>query len=55
MRVEHDTILSLELPYRERLTLSRTAFTGGNGPRVAVVSGIHGDELEGLYVAHRLG
>ena len=27
---------------------------GGNGPRVAVIAGIHGDELEGLYVCHRL-
>lgn len=54
MRIDRDTILSLELPYRERLTLHRTAFTGGGGPRVAVVSGVHGDELEGLYVAHRL-
>lgn len=54
MRIDRDVILSLELPYRERLTLQRTAFTGGSGPRVAVVSGIHGDELEGLYVAHRL-
>lgn len=54
MHIHHDTILSLELPYRERLTLHRTTFTGGNGPRVAVISGVHGDELEGLYVAHRL-
>jgi predicted deacylase len=54
MQIDRDTILSLELPYRERLTLQRTAFTGGSGPRVAVVSGIHGDELEGLYVTHRL-
>src|SRR6185503_13751839 len=54
MQIDHDTILSLELPYRERLTLQRTAFTGGNGPRVAVVAGIHGDEIEGLYVTHRL-
>jgi predicted deacylase len=54
MRIDQDTILSLELPYRERLTLHRTSYTGGGGPRVAVVSGIHGDELEGLYLAHRL-
>ena len=34
--------------------MERTVFAGGDGPRVAVVSGIHGDELEGLYVCHRL-
>lgn len=54
MDTRQDEILSLELPYRERLTLRRTVYRGGDGPRVAVVSGIHGDELEGLYVAHRV-
>lgn len=54
MRIEHNSILTLELPYRERLALRRTVFHGGSGPRVAVLSGIHGDELEGLYVCHRL-
>jgi len=54
MRVWQEALLSLELPYREQLTLRRTVFEGGNGPRVAVVAGIHGDELEGLYVCHRL-
>ena len=49
----HDSILTLELPYRERLELRRTSFDGGSngrgpngrGPKVAVVAGIHGDEL----------
>jgi len=54
MHISHDTLLSLQLPYRERLQLRRTVFDGGNGPKVAVVAGIHGDELEGLYVCHRL-
>lgn len=54
MDMEQDEILSLELPYRERMTLHRTVYRGGDGPRVALVSGIHGDELEGLYVAHRV-
>jgi hypothetical protein len=53
MRVE--AFFTLELPYRERLVLQRSVFEGGgSGPRVAVVSGIHGDELEGLFVCHRL-
>ncbi|HEX5037170.1 MAG TPA: M14 family metallopeptidase [bacterium] len=54
LRIHRDSILSLELPYRERLEIRRTVFQGGDGPRVGIVSGIHGDELEGLYVCHRL-
>ncbi|MGH7370197.1 MAG: M14 family metallopeptidase [Candidatus Methylomirabilaceae bacterium] len=54
MRIEHDVILTLRLPYRERLILQKTVFHGGSGPKVAVVSGLHGDELDGLYVCHRL-
>lgn len=54
MKTEHEIVTSLELPYREKLTLRRTVFEGGTGPKVAVVAGIHGDELEGLYVCHRL-
>ncbi len=54
MRVFEETLLSLALPYREQLALRRTVYEGGGGPRVAVVSGIHGDELEGLYLCHRL-
>lgn len=54
MRVRQEIFFSLELPYRERLALERSVYEGGTGPRVAIVSGIHGDELEGLYVCHRL-
>ena len=54
MAAQQETLLTLELPYRERLTVQRSVFHGGDGPRVAVVSGIHGDELEGLYVIHLL-
>lgn len=49
-----ETIIALELPYRETLKIQRCVYRGGSGPRVAVTSGIHGDELEGLYVCHRL-
>ena len=49
-----ETIFSLAMPYRETLDIRRTVYTGGDGPRVAVTAGIHGDELEGLYVCHRL-
>jgi len=54
VRIRQQVFFALELPYRERLVLERTIYQGGAGPRVAVVSGIHGDELEGLYVCHRL-
>jgi predicted deacylase len=54
MEISREAFFRLELPYREQLTLERAVFRGGEGPRVAVVSGIHGDELEGLYVCHRL-
>ena len=49
-----DTIFTLQMPYCENLEIRRTTFQGGDGPRVAVTAGIHGDELEGLYVCHRL-
>lgn len=54
MDITHDSIVTLRLPYRDELQVRRTSFHGGDGPRVAVIAGIHGDELEGLYVCHRL-
>lgn len=52
--IRTENVIALELPYREHAVLQKTLFEGGTGPKVAVVSGIHGDELEGLYVCHRL-
>lgn len=49
-----ESFITIEMPYRERMEIRRTLFAGGARPRVAVISGIHGDELEGLYVCHRL-
>jgi predicted deacylase len=54
VQVRREVFFGLALPYRERLVLEHAVFEGGEGPRIAVVSGIHGDELEGLYVCHRL-
>jgi hypothetical protein len=54
MHIHHDSILWLELHYRERLAIRRTVFCGGHGPNAVVLAGIHGDELERLYVCHRL-
>jgi len=49
-----ETFFTIAMPFREQMELRRTVFKGGNGPRAAVLAGIHGDELEGLYVCHRL-
>lgn len=49
-----ETYFTIDMPYCERMENRRTVFTGGAGPRVAILAGIHGDELEGLYVCHRL-
>jgi predicted deacylase len=54
IEIRRESFFRLELPYREGLSLERAVFCGGDGPRVCIVSGIHGDELEGLYVCHRL-
>ena len=49
-----ETFFTIEMPYCERMEIRRSVFRGGAGPRVAVVAGVHGDELEGLYVCHLL-
>ncbi len=49
-----ETIFSIEMPYQEKLDIRRTVFKGGDGPRAVVTAGLHGDELEGLFVCHRL-
>lgn len=66
-----ETVFSAELPVAEHLLIRKHRVTGtaprpftdengvapdlGHRPRIAVVTGIHGDELEGQYVAFRLG
>ncbi|MDE7223088.1 MAG: succinylglutamate desuccinylase/aspartoacylase family protein [Acetatifactor sp.] len=53
-----DTIISLELPVGEHLTIKRNRICYGeekkNMGRVAVVSGTHGDELEGQYICYEV-
>jgi uncharacterized protein len=49
-----ETFFTIDLPYCERMEIRRTRYSGGAGPRAAIVSGVHGDELEGLYVCHLL-
>jgi len=54
IQISQDALLKLQLPYQEDCTLQRSSYTGGPGPKVGIVAGIHGDEIEGLYVCHRL-
>ena len=51
-----ETVFSAELPVGEHLLIqkNRIVGTGGPGPRIAIVTGVHGDELEGQYVAFEL-
>lgn len=51
-----ETVFSAELPVGERLLVQKNRITGYHkrGPRIAVVTGVHGDELEGQYVAFEL-
>ena len=62
-----ETVFASELPVGERLLIQKhriqgtapapfggEAATDGHKPRIAVVTGIHGDELEGQYVAFKL-
>lgn len=56
------TVFSSELPVGERLLIQKHRIEGrapapegvDHAPRIAVVTGIHGDELEGQYVAFEL-
>lgn len=50
------TVYSAELPVSEHLTIRKNRIQGHyrRGPRIAVVTGVHGDELEGQYVAYEL-
>lgn len=50
-----ETLLSIELPVGEHYYLKRHRFTPieegvDSGKRISIISGTHGDELEGIYV-----
>ena len=52
-----ETIFKIELPVGEHYQLKRHRFapeTGQShaGKRISIISGTHGDELEGIYVIH---
>ncbi len=51
-------IVSLPLPVNETFNIRKNTFSNGEGKRICIVTGTHGDELEGQYacflVAQRL-
>ena len=52
-----ETLVSVGLPTDEVLTIKKNSLKGvgcEDGKRIAVVTGIHGDELEGQYVCYEL-
>lgn len=51
------TIASAQLPVGELLEIKKNRLApadGGNGKRISIVTGIHGDELEGQYVCYEV-
>lgn len=53
-----EEVLTIELPVGENFRIQRCRYTpekGESTKRISVVSGIHGDELEGQYVCFLLG
>lgn len=49
-----EKIVTVKLPADEELTIKKNSLKNGEGKRIAVVTGIHGDELEGQYVCYEL-
>lgn len=52
-----ENIVSVRLPADEELTIKKNRLKGAvedSGKRIAIVTGIHGDELEGQYVCYEL-
>ncbi|MGN1038497.1 MAG: succinylglutamate desuccinylase/aspartoacylase family protein, partial [Mailhella sp.] len=50
------TVISTELPVDEHLLIRKNSISGGTGKkRVCIVTGVHGDELEGQYICYRIG
>ncbi|MCQ2224525.1 MAG: M14 family metallopeptidase [Paludibacteraceae bacterium] len=45
-------VTSLEMPVDEEFRIVKNHFTNGKGKRICIVTGTHGDELEGQYVCY---
>ena len=51
------SVASVSLPVNETLEIKKNRFCpldGGNGRRISIVTGIHGDELEGQLVCYEV-
>ena len=46
--------MTCKLNVDEELTIKKNTLRGGDGKRIAIVTGIHGDELEGQYITYKL-
>ncbi|MDE7249964.1 MAG: succinylglutamate desuccinylase/aspartoacylase family protein, partial [Lachnospiraceae bacterium] len=51
-----EEVFSIELPVGERLSIKKNRIQGNteNNRRIAIVSGIHGDEFEGQYICYEV-
>lgn len=52
-----EQVVSVKLPVDEELIIKKEHLcpqNGGNGKRISIVTGIHGDELEGQYVCYEV-
>lgn len=49
-----EEIVSMRLPVEETFRIRKNVIRNGEGKRICVVTGIHGDELEGQYVCFLL-
>ncbi len=49
-----ETITSVELPVCEHLRIRKNHLGKEGGKRICIVTGVHGDELEGQFVAYEL-
>jgi predicted deacylase len=53
-----EDVVSIELPVHERLIINKNRLqpkeTNGSEPRVSIVTGTHGDELDGQYVCYEI-
>lgn len=47
-------VTALEMPVNEEFRIVKNHLTNGRGPRICIVTGTHGDELEGQYVCFLL-
>ncbi len=52
-----NSVVSVMLPVNEKLEIKKNRISpadGGNGKRICIVTGIHGDELEGQFVCYEV-